>query len=1079
MSRSLFRSAWVRALCAATFLVALSAATPHSTDAAPIATDELAQELVQLGGVERGLCVVLGTDNDLALGLADASELLIHVRGPDAAQVDSLRARAAEAGYGLRRMTVEKGTIGKLPHADNMVDVVIVPQVTNESLTNLSVGDIARALRPEGTAVVGSATGEVDAAKLQEWASTPATERVAALQDESGTWVHFRKPPLAGAGDWPHWEHGPDNNPVANDQVIKAPYMTQYLARPFYIPMPSVTTAAGGRTFLATGHITHHRREWDWIYKLIARNGYNGTILWERRLSEGYLVHRSAFIATKDTFYLLDGNGALRLDPQTGVEMGRVRIPGVGGEWKWMVLKDGILYAMAGKKGKGVIATRGDRSFGGWSWGDMSRGYYAKTRVPFGYGKTVAAYDINAGTRLWIHREETTMDSRAMAMIEDKLFLFCPERHVRAINARTGEEIWTNSDESLVTLIEEPGKGLRSTPGFRTQCIAVATPEALIIQGQTRMNVIALSTEDGSLLWTKKKITNNPNAIYVDGNVIIGVGEGASHVVLEPTSGKVLADLKFKKTACTRLTASSDSFFVRGEGTLRFDRYFRKVLIDGAQRPACNDGALPANGLLYLGPWQCDCNLSLIGNVAKCSAGNFDFDLPATDNLEKGEDADSVVALKTTSGDWPTYRADVSRSSSTSVEIPEKVTRSWEFTPDSEYLPTPATAAGNLVFSAGNNGQVRAISAADGAVRWTFSTPCPVKQAPTIADGRAYFGSGDGYVYALEATSGRLLWRFRAAPMERHIMVYDELSSTWPVHTGVLVHEGVAYFAAGIIDHDGTYVYALDAKSGEIIWQNNSSGHLSKELRKGVSAQGNLAIQGDRLLLAGGNQISPAPFDLKTGKCLAKEPSDGRPRANNGHFIGVFNNGTPIAGGRTLYSSPRNVATKGSFQAYIENETASRSFRFNYGGIPPSWSDGTLAVVNYKHGFLTCHDANQVTEYLAREEIEARTIAEEMEGVARWSSNLGEDEKFEALSIVVAGNSVAAVVHFQNKFRAQGQWYLVAFNLANGERKFRAHLDGEPLPGGLLVNRHGQLVVTMLDGSLQGWGPAPEEKNDA
>ena len=155
MSRSLFRSAWVRALCAATFLVALSAATPHSTDAAPIATDELAQELVQLGGVERGLCVVLGTDNDLALGLADASELLIHVRGPDAAQVDSLRARAAEAGYGLRRMTVEKGTIGKLPHADNMVDVVIVPQVTNESLTNLSVGDIARALRPEGTAVVG------------------------------------------------------------------------------------------------------------------------------------------------------------------------------------------------------------------------------------------------------------------------------------------------------------------------------------------------------------------------------------------------------------------------------------------------------------------------------------------------------------------------------------------------------------------------------------------------------------------------------------------------------------------------------------------------------------------------------------------------------------------------------------------------------------------------------------------------------------------------------------------------------------------------------------------------------------
>jgi hypothetical protein len=76
--------------------------------------------------------------------------------------------------------------------------------------------------------------------------------------------------------------------------------------------------------------------------------------------------------------------------------------------------------------------------------------------------------------------------------------------------------------------------------------------------------------------------------------------------------------LGFMKRACTRLTACSDSFFVRGEGTLRYDRDAKKIMIDGAARPACNDGALPANGLLYIGPWQCDCNLSLIGRVAKC-----------------------------------------------------------------------------------------------------------------------------------------------------------------------------------------------------------------------------------------------------------------------------------------------------------------------------------------------------------------------------------------------------------------------------------------------------------------------------
>ena len=102
-----------------------------------------------------------------------------------------------------------------------------------------------------------------------------------------------------GAGDWSHWEHSPDNNPVSEDAIIKAPYMTQFMAKPYYIAIPSITTAAGGRTFLAIGHIAHHRREWDNMNRLIARNGYNGAILWQRDLPEGYLVHRSAFIATR------------------------------------------------------------------------------------------------------------------------------------------------------------------------------------------------------------------------------------------------------------------------------------------------------------------------------------------------------------------------------------------------------------------------------------------------------------------------------------------------------------------------------------------------------------------------------------------------------------------------------------------------------------------------------------------------------------------------------------------------------------------------------------------------------------
>ena len=280
--------------------------------------------------------------------------------------------------------------------------------------------------------------------------------------------------------------------------------------------MPAITTVAGGRTFLATGHIAHHRREWDMVNKLIARNGYNGTVLWQRKLPDGFLAHRSAFVATKDIFYLMDGDGCLMLDAATGDEKGRIRIPDLDGDWKWMVLEDGVLYVMAGPKGGEAEVIKGDRTFGGWSWDDLSRGYYTRPRVPWGFGNTIAAYDMNEQRVLWTHEEESPIDSRGMAMLGDKVFLYAPDKHLSCLRRSTGDVYWTNSNPEVLELIEQPGRGLVSTPGFRSGCLTVATPEALIIQGQTRMNVLAISTNDGSLLWTKKKFTNNPNATFSD-----------------------------------------------------------------------------------------------------------------------------------------------------------------------------------------------------------------------------------------------------------------------------------------------------------------------------------------------------------------------------------------------------------------------------------------------------------------------------------------------------------------------------------------------------------------------------------
>ena len=239
-----------------------------------------------------------------------------------------------------------------------------------------------------------------------------------------------------------------------------------------------------------------------------------------------------------------------------------------------------------------------------------------------------------------------------------------------------------------------------------------------------------------------------------------------------------------------------------------------------------------------------------MGTLGLCSAGDFkveDVD-PVSECLEVCEESGSVAPFpKIIDEDWPTYRADNSRSSCSGPSVPADPKSLWTCRPPVSFMPSAPTSAGELVFLCGDDGKVRALDGKTGSLKWSFATAGSIKQPPTLWKGRAYVGSSDGAVYCLEAATGRLLWRFRAAPVERRIMAYDRLCSTWPVTSGVLVQDGVAYAAAGVIDYDGTYVYALDAETGKPIWGNTTSGHLDKELRKGVSAQGILTISGNRL----------------------------------------------------------------------------------------------------------------------------------------------------------------------------------------------------------------------------------------
>ena len=84
--------------------------------------------------------------------------------------------------------------------------------------------------------------------------------------------------------------------------------------------------------------------------------------------------------------------------------------------------------------------------------------------------------------------------------------------------------------------------------------------------------------------------------------------------------------------------------------------------------------------------------------------------------------------------------------------------------------------------------------------------------------------------------------------------------------------ENTVYFAAGIWPSEGIYVYALNADSGQVLWQNVDSGsiympqpHGGANAKSGVSAQGYLVVSDDQLFVPTGRAV-PASFDRHTGK---------------------------------------------------------------------------------------------------------------------------------------------------------------------------------------------------------------------
>ncbi|SVC21244.1 uncharacterized protein METZ01_LOCUS274098, partial [marine metagenome] len=198
-----------------------------------------------------------------------------------------------------------------------------------------------------------------------------------------------------------------------------------------------------------------------------------------------------------------------------------------------------------------------------------------------------------------------------------------------------------------------------------------------------------------------------------------------------------------------------------------------------------------------------------------------------------------ALCLVTQAADWPQFRFGANRGAASPETLPSQLHLQWsrKFAAPSPAFPgevrlrydaayEPVVMGKTMFVPSMVTDSVSALDTATGEVRWNFFASGPVRFAPVAHEGSVYFGSDDGYVYCVDATNGKLRWKFYGHPAgraDRNLLGNRRLIPMWPVRGGVVLHEDVLYFSAGLWPEEGIFIHAVNAKSGKALWTNSDS----------------------------------------------------------------------------------------------------------------------------------------------------------------------------------------------------------------------------------------------------------------
>ena len=158
--------------------------------------------------------------------------------------------------------------------------------------------------------------------------------------------------------------------------------------------------------------------------------------------------------------------------------------------------------------------------------------------------------------------------------------------------------------------------------------------------------------------------------------------------------------------------------------------------------------------------------------------------------------------------------------------------------------------AGGMVYIGSEDNNLYALNASTGTLVWNYTTGYYVDTDPTVVNGIVYVGSVDSNVYALNATTGHLVW----TPLAENYAVIPRYSRQ--------------HCLDGLLDHR---IYALNASNGNQIWNYTTEDNIisTPAVADGIVYFGSLDNNVYALNASNGKQV----WNFTTGNQVFSSPA--------------------------------------------------------------------------------------------------------------------------------------------------------------------------------------------------------------